>query len=73
MDGMERIGGIDSKDSIENWITCCHTRKVLKRAGIDTMEQLDKMTEDQIRQLKGVGPVISGDLEKIVTEWRKRK
>ena len=60
-------------DSIENWITCCHTRKVLKRAGIETMEQLDKMTEDQIRQLKGVGPVISGDLRKIVTEWRKKE
>ena len=37
------------------------------------MEQLDKLTEDQIRQLKGVGPVISGDLRKIVTEWRKKE
>ena len=69
MDGMERIGGIDSKDSIENWITCCHTRKVLKRAGIETMEQLKRLSEDQIRQIRGIGPVITGDLQRIMMEW----
>ena len=52
---------------IENCIACPHTVRVLKRAGIETMEQLEKM--DDFQSVRGVGIVISKDLKRIVAQW----
>ena len=53
---------------IENHIDCQHTVRVLKRAGIETMEQLETM--DDFESVRGIGPVISTDLNRIAAEWK---
>ena len=56
---------------IESRITCCHTVRVLKKAGITTMEQLSGYSEEELLQLRGIGPVIAGDLKRIISEWEE--
>ena len=46
-----------------------HRVRVLKRAGIDTMEQLESM--DDFESVRGIGHVISAELTRIVAEWRQ--
>ena len=56
--------------AIEERVNCSHTLRVLKKNGIDTMEQLSEMTDEQLLALRGVGRVIAGGLRNTVTEWR---
>ena len=58
---------------LEDWITCCHSLKVLKRAGIDSIEQLSLLSYEELLKIRGIGPVIAGDLQKRIEEWKKKK
>ena len=33
---------------LEDWITCCHSVKVLKSAGIDSIEQLSLLSYEEL-------------------------
>ncbi len=57
---------------LEDWITCCHSVKVLKSAGIDSIEQLSLLSYEELLKLRGIGPVIAGDLQKRIEEWKKK-
>jgi hypothetical protein len=37
------------------------------------MEQLNRLSDDQVCQIRGIGPVIAGDLQRIMTEWMKKE
>lgn len=56
-------------DRTEDWITCCHTLKVLRRSGIETMEQLSGFSREDLLRLRGVGPVIANDLAERIAAW----
>ena len=56
---------------LEDWITCCHSVKVLKRAGVDTIEQLSQLSLEELLKIRGIGPVIAEDLQKRIEEWKK--
>lgn len=58
---------------LEELITCCHPVKALKNAGIETVEQLSRLSYEELLTIRGVGPVIAGDLQKRMTEWKNRK
>lgn len=58
---------------LEELITCCHPVKALKNAGIETVEQLSRSSYEELLTIRGVGPVIVGDLQKRMTEWKNRK
>ena len=58
---------------LEDWITCCHSVKVLKNAGIETVEQLSRLSYEELLKIRGIGPVIAGDLLKRMMEWKDRK
>lgn len=62
---------MEKQDRIEQWIDCCHTIKVLHNAGIETMTQLSEMSSEQILQLRGIGRVIAGDLQKKIEAYRE--
>ena len=62
---------MERHDRIEQWIDCCHTIKVLQNAGIETMAQLNEMSGEQILRLRGIGPVIAGDLQQRLESYRK--
>ena len=62
---------MEKQDRIERWIDCCHTIKVLQNAGIETMAQLNGMSEKPILQIRGVGRVIAGDLQKVLEVYRE--
>jgi DNA-directed RNA polymerase alpha subunit len=62
---------MEKQDRIEQWIDCCHTIKVLHNAGIETMTQLSEMSSEQILQLRGIGRVIAGDLQKKLEAYRE--
>ena len=38
--------------------------------GIETMEQLSEMTNEQLIALRGIGRVIVGGLRNAISEWR---
>ena len=59
--------------AIEKRIDCCHTIRVLKKAGITTMEKLSGFSKEELLQLRGIGPVIAGDLEQKIAEWLKEE
>ena len=59
----------EKKGSLEKGISCCHTLKVLRRAGIEDMAQLSRMSYPDLLELRGVGPVIAGGILKAVEEW----
>ena len=56
---------------IKRCVDCPHTQRVLQKAGINDMESLAAMTYEDLLKLRGVGPVIAGDLMKRVEEWRQ--
>ena len=56
---------------LEELIACCHSVKVLKNAGIETVEQLSQLSYEELRKIRGVGPVIAGDLQRRINEWKK--
>ena len=56
----------------EKWISCCHTVRVLRKAGIESMEQLSRLSDEEILRIRGIGPVIHRDLVKIITAWREQ-
>ena len=58
---------------LEDWIACRHSVKVLKNAGIETVEQLSRLSYEELLKIRGVGPVIAGDLLKRMMEWKDRK
>ena len=60
---------MENQDKLENWIDCCHTIRVLHKAGIQDMQQLSALSDQGILALRGVGPVIAGDLRKKIDEW----
>ncbi len=60
---------MENQDKLENWIDCCHTIRVLHKAGIQDMQQLSAISDQEILALRGVGPVIAGDLQKKNDEW----
>ena len=57
----------------EDWITCRHSVKVLKNAGIETVEQLSRLSHEELLKIRGIGPAIAGDLMKRIMEWKDRK
>ena len=58
---------------LEDCIPCCHSVKVLKSAGIETVEQLSQLSYEELLKIRGVGPVIAGDLQKCINQWKKDK
>ena len=58
---------------LEDWIACRHSVKALKNAGIETVEQLSRLSYEELLKIRGVGPVIAGDLQKRIMEWKDRK
>ena len=56
--------------AIEERVSCSHTLRVLKKNGINTMEQLSEMTDEQLLTLRGIGRVIAGGLRNAISEWR---
>ena len=56
---------------IEERIDCPHTLRVLHGAGISTMEELARLSREDLLRLRGIGKVIAGDLERIVALWRE--
>lgn len=60
---------MENQDKLENWIDCCHTIRVLHKAGIQNMQQLSTLSDQGILALRGIGPVIAGDLRKKIDEW----
>ena len=60
---------MENQDKLENWIDCCHTIRVLHKAGIQDMQQLSALSDQGILALRGVEPVISEDLQKKIDEW----
>ncbi|MBR3503633.1 MAG: hypothetical protein IKO07_05205 [Clostridia bacterium] len=58
---------------IEDWLDCQHTVRVLGKAGITEMEELAKLSRGDLLKLRGIGPVIAGDVEKRIEEWNSRK
>ena len=62
---------MEKQDRIEQWIDCCHTVKVLHNAGIETMAQLNGMSDKQILKIRGIGRVIAGDLQKVLESYRE--
>ncbi len=55
---------------IEDALTCQHTIRVLRRAGIETMEALAGLSRDDLLKLRGIGPVIAGDIEARIDDWK---
>ena len=53
---------MNMNQSLEELINCSHTPRCLRRAGIDTVEQLSHLTEDDLLKIKGIGKVISRDV-----------
>ena len=62
---------MEKQDRIEQWIDCCHTVKVLHNTGIETMAQLNGMSDKQILKIRGIGRVIAGDLQKVLESYRE--
>ena len=56
---------------IEQCIDCTHTLRVLHKAGIDDMEALAALSYDDLLKLRGIGPVLAGDVTKRVEEWKQ--
>ena len=56
---------------IEDAIDCPHTLRVLKKAGITTMEELAERSREDLLKLRGVGPVIADGLEAALERWRR--
>ena len=48
--------------NIEYLLSCDHTVRCLKKAGIETVEQLQKLSEKDLLGIRGVGKVISRDV-----------
>ena len=59
--------------SIEERIDCPHTLRVLRRAGIGTMEDLARLSREDLLALRGVGKGIAADLGAIVDAWRREQ
>ena len=45
--------------NIEYLLSCDHTVRCLKKAGIETVEQLQKLSEKDLLAIRGIGKVIS--------------
>ena len=52
-------------------IACRHTARVLERNGITTLEELGRQTKEDLLRLRGVGPVIARDLERVIEDWKQ--
>ena len=50
------------KMKIEELLTCDHTVRCLKKANIETVEQLKKLSEKDLLAIRGVGKVIAHDV-----------
>ena len=55
---------------IEDVLSCNHTVRVLKKAGIHTVEQLEKMTDEELLKIRGVGKVIAHDVRMRLEELK---
>ena len=58
---------------IEEMVSCMHTARCLRAAGINTMEQLARMSKEDLLKIRGIGEVISTDLMEIIENYRQRK
>lgn len=67
--GSRRID-MNMNQSLEELINCSHTPRCLRRAGIDTVEQLSHLTEDDLLKIKGIGKVISRDIRTKLQDWK---
>ena len=61
-----------SCSNLEDWIACPHTLRVLRKNGIETMEQLSFLSHAELLQFRGVGPAVSGNLEQILKDWKEK-
>ena len=57
---------------IEDVLGCCHTVRVLHKAGVNTMKELTQMSYDDLMALKGIGKVIAGDVTAKIEEWNSK-
>ena len=55
---------------ISEYLDCPHTIRVLEKAGIHTMEELEPCTYEDLLQFRGIGKVIAGDLVKKIEAWK---
>ena len=53
---------------IEKILTCQHTIRVLHKAGISTVEELEKLSYDDLLKIRGIGKVIAGDVIEIMRQ-----
>ena len=63
---------MDVATPIEEVLDCSHTVRVLHKAGVDTMEELSRMTYDDLMALKGIGKVIATDVTAKIKEWNSK-
>ena len=55
---------------ISEYIDCSHTIRVLEKAGIHTMQDLEPYSYEDLLQFRGIGKVIAGDLVKKIEAWK---
>lgn len=57
---------------IEEMLTCPHTVRRLHAAGIDTMEQLIKLSQEELLAIRGIGKVIAADLRETMETYTQQ-
>lgn len=51
---------------LETQISCRHTLRVLRANGVTSLEQLCRLSREDLLAMRGIGSVIAGDLEKVI-------
>ena len=57
--------------NIEYLLSCDHTVRCLKKAGIETVEQLQKLSGKDLLAIRGIGKVISRDVLAAVDAYKQ--
>ena len=53
-------------------LTCSHTKRCLIKAGITTMDQLLRLSPEDLMQIRGIGRVIAKDIVKAREQYATR-
>ena len=62
---------MEERKEMEEWITCGHSLRCLIRGGIHSMEKLSTLSYEDLIAMRGIGPVIAGDLMRVAEQWRE--
>ena len=50
---------------LDAFISCPHTKRCLLKAGVTTIAQLMSLSEAELLSIRGIGPVIAGDIRQL--------